>query len=63
MERASPVQQRKALELANMFVRMGIGFVPIPVASEAEFYQGVNTAMNLLGEIHKAAEEAEASRA
>lgn len=36
LERASPVQLRKALEAANIFVKMGINFVPMPVANEAE---------------------------
>lgn len=36
-ERASPAQQRKALEIANLFVKAGIGFVPMPVANGAEF--------------------------
>ena len=37
MNRASPSQQRKALEIANLFVKMGVGFVPMPVSSEEEF--------------------------
>lgn len=37
IERASPPQLRKALEVANVFTKMGVGFVPMPVANEAEF--------------------------
>jgi hypothetical protein len=37
MKRASPSQQRKALEIAHMFVKMGIGFVPVPVKDSHEF--------------------------
>jgi len=36
IERASPVQLRKALEMANHFVKAGINFVPVPVANEEE---------------------------
>ncbi len=39
MNRASPSQQRKAIEIANLFVKMGVGFVPVPVASAEEFEQ------------------------
>ena len=37
MNRASPVDLRKSLEIANNLARIGIRFVPIPVATEEEF--------------------------
>ncbi|EGV0696172.1 DUF1382 family protein [Enterobacter roggenkampii] len=37
MNRASPVDLRKSLEIANHLANIGIRFVPIPVASEEEF--------------------------
>lgn len=36
IKRASPAQLRKALELANLFVKTGINFVPVPVTSDEE---------------------------
>ncbi|WP_368569668.1 DUF1382 family protein, partial [Enterobacter roggenkampii] len=37
MNRASPVDLRKSLEIANNLAHIGIRFVPIPVATEEEF--------------------------
>ncbi|HDR2753874.1 TPA: DUF1382 family protein [Enterobacter asburiae] len=37
MNRASPVDLRKSLEIANRLARIGIRFVPIPVATEEDF--------------------------
>lgn len=37
MNRASPVDLRKSLEIANHLARIGIRFVPIPVATEEDF--------------------------
>ncbi|MBE3178184.1 DUF1382 family protein [Enterobacter cloacae complex sp. P3B] len=37
MNRASPVDLRKSLEIANNLSHIGIRFVPIPVATEEEF--------------------------
>ena len=36
MNRASPVDLRTSLEIANNLARIGIRFVPIPVAAEEE---------------------------
>lgn len=47
VERACPAQQRKALEVANLFVKSGVGFVPVPVANAAEF-QALFEAMTLV---------------
>ena len=37
MNRASPVDLRKSIEIANHLAHIGISFVPIPVASEEDF--------------------------
>ncbi|QXZ34507.1 DUF1382 family protein [Enterobacter hormaechei] len=37
MNKASPVDLRKSLDIANHLARIGIRFVPIPVATEEEF--------------------------
>jgi hypothetical protein len=37
IERASPAQLRKALEIADTYKKTGLGFVPMPVANSAEF--------------------------
>lgn len=36
MNKASPVDLRKSLEIANHLAHIGIRFVPIPVATEEE---------------------------
>lgn len=46
VERASPAQQRKALEVANLFVKMGLGFVPVPVSNAVEFDKLTKEAMD-----------------
>jgi len=57
IERASPTQQRKSLEVANLFVKMGVGFVPIPVASEAEYDALAKKALDKLAEMEGIADE------
>ncbi|MBW7699414.1 DUF1382 family protein [Enterobacter kobei] len=37
MNRASPLDLRKSIEIANNLAHIGIRFVPIPVATEDEF--------------------------
>ncbi|MDK6930720.1 DUF1382 family protein [Klebsiella aerogenes] len=37
MNRASPVDLRKNIEIANHLAHIGIRFVPIPVATDEEF--------------------------
>ena len=37
MERATPVQMRKSLEVVEVFKKAGLRFVPIPVIDEADF--------------------------
>lgn len=59
LERASPAQLRKALELANVFVKMGVNFVPVPVSNEAEQVELVQQALEKLKEMEQQAEGAD----
>lgn len=38
MNRASPVDLRKAIEVANAYINAGILFVPMPVLNEADLH-------------------------
>jgi hypothetical protein len=60
MNRASPIDLRKALEMVNAMVKAGILFVPMPVLSEADHANLVAKAADRLEQI---AEEAEAGQA
>jgi hypothetical protein len=51
MERANPAQQRKAIEMANKFVRHGIQFVPMPVLDSADLEQLVNQSQERIEQI------------
>lgn len=44
MKRASPVDLRRAIELANTYVKAGILFVPIPVYGIEDFTARANEA-------------------
>jgi hypothetical protein len=59
VERASPIQQRRALDVANLLVKAGIGFVPVPVANAAEFDKLTAESMDKLAEFERAQEAAE----
>ncbi|MGL5485634.1 MAG: DUF1382 family protein [Shewanella sp.] len=37
MEKASPVEIRKCMEMANALARAGIRFVAVPVSNDIEF--------------------------
>ena len=56
IERASPTQQRRSLEVANLFVKNGVGFVPMPVANSAEYDRLVQESMDKLAQMETAAE-------
>ena len=57
IERASPVQLRKALELAHQFSKMGVNFVPMPVANDAEQRVLVAQALDKLAQMEQMADE------
>lgn len=42
MKKASPVELRQSLEMANELASAGIRFVPVPVNDDAEFNRIVN---------------------
>ncbi|HHT0093311.1 TPA: DUF1382 family protein [Raoultella planticola] len=58
MNRASPVDLRKSLEIANRLALIGVRFVPIPVATEEEFQA---LAAELSRKLYQIAVEAEKS--
>tara|TARA_R110000850_G_scaffold121623_4_gene239412 strand:- start:9631 stop:9801 length:171 start_codon:yes stop_codon:yes gene_type:complete len=41
MNRASPVETRKALEVANIYAKAGIPFIPMPVLSEEQRQEAI----------------------
>lgn len=51
MNRASPVEMRKALEVVQVLKDAGILFVPIPVLNEAQHNQLNKQLQNALAEI------------
>jgi hypothetical protein len=59
LERASPAQLRQVLKIANLFTKMGIGFVPVLVANAAEFDVLAKQSIEKLAELEQAAESAE----
>ncbi|MBP5060225.1 DUF1382 family protein [Pseudomonas chlororaphis] len=59
MKRASPVQLRQSLEVANTMVRHGIRFVCMPVVDEADGANLANQAAERLERMALIAEAAE----
>lgn len=60
IERASPIQLRKALELSNQFAKMGVNFVPMPVCNDEEQRALVAQAIDKLAEMEAQAETKDA---
>ncbi|MBJ9570603.1 DUF1382 family protein [Citrobacter braakii] len=56
MNRASPVDLRKSLEIANHLAHIGIRVVPIPAATEEEF---LTLAAELSRRLEQMADESE----
>lgn len=63
MNRASPVDLRKSLEMANSLAQIGIRFVPVPVETEEEFQALVARAHNKLNHLVIEAEKNEGGAA
>ncbi len=63
MNKASPVDLRKSLEMANSLAQIGIRFVPIPVATEEEFQALVARVHNKLEQLVIEAEKNEGGAA
>ena len=53
MERATPVQMRDSLEMANALKMSGLRFVPIPVLDDADFAKLSTMLLQRLEEIEK----------
>lgn len=63
MNRASPVDLRKSLEMANNLAQIGIRFVPVPVSTEEEFQALLATAHTRLDKMAVEAEKDEGGAA
>ena len=48
MNKASPVELRQSLEMANALASAGIRFVPVPVINDAEFNRLVEESMGII---------------
>lgn len=48
MNRASPVELRQSLEMANAFASAGIRFVPVPVINDAGFNRLVDESSKII---------------
>lgn len=57
MDRASPVELRKALQVAQELAQAGILFVPVPVLDDADKAQMGQILHNQLARIESAAED------
>jgi hypothetical protein len=53
MERATPVQMRDSLQMANALKMSGLRFVPIPVFDDADFSKFSELLLQRLEEIEK----------
>ena len=48
MKKASPVELRQSLEMANALASAGIRFVPVPVMNDAEFNMLAEESMKII---------------
>lgn len=62
MNKASPIEMRKALDLARLMADYGILFVPMPVSSEEEFNSKASEAFDALDRMTAEAERSEAEQ-
>ncbi|HFO7347051.1 TPA: DUF1382 family protein [Escherichia coli] len=61
LTKASPVELRQCLEIANQLARSGIRFVPIPITADAELHLFGEILSRKLDELEKLLEEADTS--
>ena len=61
MQRATPVQMRKSLELVELFMQTGLRFVPMPIFDENDFNHCIAEMSKKLNEIERRANVAETS--
>lgn len=59
MNRASPVEMRKAMETARTLANAGLLFVCVPVMSESDYHDLVHLSKQRLGELTEKAEAEE----
>lgn len=57
MNRASPVDTRRALETANVYAKAGIPFVCMPVLNDEQLVAGIHEANRRLDQAATEAEE------
>lgn len=62
MNRASPLQLRKALEIANVMAKTGINFVCMPVVDESDYQNLLSKSEARLERIIAIAESSEKSK-
>lgn len=53
MNRASPVETRRSLELANAYAKAGIPFVPVPVLSDQQQAEAVALVAERIEQLEK----------
>lgn len=51
MKRASPVELRQSLEMANALASEGIRFVPVPVINDVEFNRIVDASRKIINDM------------
>lgn len=59
MERASPIDMRRALDMVDALKEAGILFVPMPVANRDEYNQYLATSLVKLAAMEREATEVE----
>lgn len=59
MERASPINVRKSLEMVELFKSAGIDFIPVPVATEEERNAMIEMAMSKLEDVEETEKDAQ----
>ncbi len=57
MEKASPAELRQGLDLADMLVKAGIRFVPMPVSNEGQYRQAMSELYARLSKIESMCDE------
>ena len=53
MQRATPVQMRKSLEVVETFKKAGLWFVPMPVADETDFNNRIAEMLEALADMER----------
>lgn len=56
LQKASPADLRKAIEMANHFVKNGINFVPVPICGDGDEVLAIDMLTTNLNKMEKLAE-------